>query len=186
MVHCLWMKSFDFTFIYLFMYSLYDFDKNWFIHRLYSLLWVVDNSFLLISFLLTTSHLKLKCWNRELLLNFRSSTFLNDGNLGDNHVLEAIVNMKDPKGSDKAAIASYIKVFLLHSWFWTLNIKRNKLSLQNLVPKKTTSVPAFVMASLLMDYFIWRLSRKEILFALTVTNNFLFAFIRWLCFSVPK
>ncbi|CAL5197800.1 unnamed protein product [Lathyrus oleraceus] len=29
--------------------------------------------------------------------------------LGDNHVLEAIVNMKDPKGSDKAAIASYIE-----------------------------------------------------------------------------
>ncbi|XP_058765485.1 telomere repeat-binding factor 2-like isoform X2 [Vicia villosa] len=39
----------------------------------------------------------------------RSNTFLNDGNLGDNHVLEAIVNMKDPKGSDKAAIASYIE-----------------------------------------------------------------------------
>ncbi|XP_027192422.1 telomere repeat-binding factor 2 isoform X3 [Cicer arietinum] len=29
--------------------------------------------------------------------------------LGDNHVLEAIVNMKEPKGSDKAAIASYIE-----------------------------------------------------------------------------
>ncbi|CAK8562526.1 unnamed protein product [Lathyrus sativus] len=29
--------------------------------------------------------------------------------LGDSHVLEAIVNMKDPKGSDKAAIASYIE-----------------------------------------------------------------------------
>jgi len=37
--------------------------------------------------------------------------FLNDGRLGDNHVLEAIVNMKEPKGSDKAAIASYIEVF---------------------------------------------------------------------------
>lgn len=40
--------------------------------------------------------------------------FFNDGRLGDNHVLEAIVNMKEPKGSDKAAIASYIEVFLLH------------------------------------------------------------------------
>ncbi|KAK2410472.1 hypothetical protein P8452_71476 [Trifolium repens] len=29
--------------------------------------------------------------------------------LGDNHVLEAIVNMKEPKGSDKAAIATYIE-----------------------------------------------------------------------------
>lgn len=29
--------------------------------------------------------------------------------LEDNHVLEAIVNMKEPKGSDKAAIASYIE-----------------------------------------------------------------------------
>ncbi|XP_024637694.1 telomere repeat-binding factor 2 isoform X1 [Medicago truncatula] len=29
--------------------------------------------------------------------------------LGDNNVLEAIVNMKEPKGSDKAAIASYIE-----------------------------------------------------------------------------
>lgn len=37
---------------------------------------------------------------------------LNDGRLGDNNVLEAIVNMKEPKGSDKAAIASYIEVFL--------------------------------------------------------------------------
>jgi hypothetical protein len=38
--------------------------------------------------------------------------FLNDGRLGDNHVLEAIVNMKEPKGSDKAAIATYIEVFM--------------------------------------------------------------------------
>ncbi|KAK7263258.1 hypothetical protein RJT34_30845 [Clitoria ternatea] len=29
--------------------------------------------------------------------------------LGDNHILEAIVNMKEPKGSDKAAIASYME-----------------------------------------------------------------------------
>jgi hypothetical protein len=40
--------------------------------------------------------------------------FLNDGRLGDNHVLEAIVNMKESKGSDKAAIATYIEVFLLY------------------------------------------------------------------------
>ncbi|KAJ1399648.1 Winged helix-like DNA-binding domain superfamily [Sesbania bispinosa] len=29
--------------------------------------------------------------------------------LGDNHILEAVVSMKEPKGSDRAAIASYIE-----------------------------------------------------------------------------
>lgn len=52
--------------------------------------------------------------------------FLNDGRLGDNHVLEAIVNMKEPKGSDKAAIASYIEVFYLSTYGY--KIPRSKLS----------------------------------------------------------
>jgi len=46
-----------------------------------------------------------------LILTYATAC-LNDGRLGDNNVLEAIVNMKEPKGSDKAAIASYIEVFL--------------------------------------------------------------------------
>lgn len=43
-----------------------------------------------------------------ILLTYESN---NDDRLVDNHILEAIVNMKEQKGSDKAAIASYIEVF---------------------------------------------------------------------------
>lgn len=40
--------------------------------------------------------------------------FFDGGRLGDNHILEAIVNMKEQKGCDKVAIASYLEVFVLY------------------------------------------------------------------------
>ena len=55
-----------------------------------------------------------ECWNYAaiyILLTYESS---NVGRLVDNHILEAIVNMKEQKGSDKVAIASFIEVFVLH------------------------------------------------------------------------
>lgn len=33
----------------------------------------------------------------------------------DNIILESIIKLKEPKGSDRAAIASYIEVFVLES-----------------------------------------------------------------------
>lgn len=60
----------------------------------------------------------------NILLIDGSNVFLNDGRLGNNHVLEAIVSMKEPEGSDRAASASYIEVFLLY--FTSLMIIKSK------------------------------------------------------------
>lgn len=56
----------------------------------------------------------------NILSSYVSNMFLNDGRLGDNHVLEAIVNMKESKGSDRDAIASYIEVFLLYFTYYKM------------------------------------------------------------------
>jgi len=61
---------------------------------------------------LITFHLVLnvEIMQQCILLTYES----NDGvRLVDNHILEAIVNMKEQKGSDKGAIISYMEVFLL-------------------------------------------------------------------------
>lgn len=47
-----------------------------------------------------------------MFFNDGSLTFFNNGRL-DNLILEAIVKLKEPKGSDISTIAAFIEVFLL-------------------------------------------------------------------------
>lgn len=53
-----------------------------------------------------------------MLFNDSSYMLVNNDRL-DNLILESIIKLKEPRGSDKAAIAAYIEVFVLqflHLW----------------------------------------------------------------------
>lgn len=48
----------------------------------------------------------------SMLFNDSNSMLFNNGRL-DNLILDSIIRLKEPKGSDRAAIAAYIEVFIL-------------------------------------------------------------------------